>query len=194
MIPLVTGTGTRCCAPDVYKRQGEIREQAYVCYMTGAGSSLRVPALVFDMSQFCRMDRRQARAGEGPVSYTHLTGPGTGCAIRCSTNSTITRPGSRTTICAWDADGVWTVSYTHLLGKQGMAFIRFLKVGGHRGQKLVGGDSDTYRESQFLFDAFPNFIGHLQGAAKATTENPYFYIYSAVLSRSTVFELSLIHI
>ena len=54
--------------------EGEIREQAYVCYMTGAGSSLRVPALVFDMSQFCRMDRRQARAGEGPFleAYARL--------------------------------------------------------------------------------------------------------------------------
>ena len=28
----------------------------------------------------------------------------------------------------------------------------------------------------------------------STTENPYFYIYNAVLSRCTVFELSLIHI
>ena len=28
----------------------------------------------------------------------------------------------------------------------------------------------------------------------STTENPYFYVYNAILSRSTVFELSLIHI
>ncbi|MCD7991891.1 MAG: hypothetical protein LUK37_08985 [Clostridia bacterium] len=46
--------------------EGEIREQAYVCYMTGACGHLRVPAQAFDMGQFCRMDRRQDRAGEGP--------------------------------------------------------------------------------------------------------------------------------
>ena len=54
--------------------EGEIREQAYVCYMTGAWGHLHVPARAFDMEQFCRMDGRRSRTGEGPFveAYARL--------------------------------------------------------------------------------------------------------------------------
>ena len=54
--------------------EGEIREQAYVCYMTGAWGHLHVPARAFDMEQFCRMDGKLSRTGEGPFveAYARL--------------------------------------------------------------------------------------------------------------------------
>ena len=54
--------------------EGEIREQAYVCYMTGACGRLHVPARAFDMEQFCRMDGKLSRTGEGPFveAYARL--------------------------------------------------------------------------------------------------------------------------
>lgn len=60
-------------------------------------------------------ERKRTSASCQVKDFTDMAGgmsfrnrPGTGCAIRCSTNSTITKPGLRTTICVWAADVVWT--------------------------------------------------------------------------------------
>jgi len=51
--------------------EGEIREQAYICYMTGACGRLHIPARAFDIEQFCRMDGRQSGTGEGPFAEAY---------------------------------------------------------------------------------------------------------------------------